>query len=752
MKWLVMAEKPSVAREYADYLGCRDKKDGYIEGPNYVVSWALGHLIVLKEPDEYKEEWKNWTLEQLPMIPDTFKIKVAEKTRKQFNIIKELINRPDIAGIINGGDSGREGELIQRYIYIMAKNKKPVKRLWVSSTTRAAIDEGFHHLLDSSQFDSLFQSALARAQTDWLYGLNYTRAVTVKWGNGKDVLSIGRCQTPILRLIVDRDKLIENFVPEKYYELQADFGDYIGKYQPKETIKDRKVIEKIENQVKNHTGQVVNVINEKKTVLPPQLYNLTALSKKMNDKYGFTAQKTLDVLQKLYEEYHIATYPRASARVIDHTMLNVVKNNIDKLSFGEFAKFIPELNIVASKRFVDESKIEDHHAIIPDFKNDNIEETYKKLNSDEKKLFDELIKSILAAFSPNYEYNSTTITTNVSGYDFVSKAKEVVNLGWKQLYTEEKDNTDEDIIKGNIKKGDTKEVKKTLILDKQTKPKPRYNESTLLGEMEKNNIGTEATRAGIIETLKKRKYITVNKKSLISSDLGKQLIDIIPIENIKSVEMTGNLEIQLELIKDGKINKHDLLTNICTDIRNNIEKIKKIESGPLKYTEENFGKCPLCKDGYVIKTKFGYGCSNWKSGCKFSIGKILGKSLTGTQVKSLLSKGETGIINGFVSKKTGKEFSAKLKLENGSIQFVMPEQLTCPTCGEKMINTDKVCKCDKCGILIFKTISGKKITDAILSALLQGKKTVLIKGFKNKKGEEFDSRLQLKDGKVVFCK
>lgn len=754
-KILVITEKPSVGKDCADYLECKEKHKGYIEGDKYIVSWALGHLISLKDPEEYNPDWKIWDINKLPIIPENFDLKILKDTKEQFEIVKKLINRKDVTSLVNAGDSAREGELIQRYIYNMAGNTKPIKRLWISSTTRAAIAEGFANLRDSSEFDSLYESALARSHIDWLYGMNYTRAFTKKFGNGKVVLSTGRCQTPLLKLVVDRDKEIDTFVPTPYYEIQGDFKDYQGKYinaKGTSKIETKEEAERIISLIKNKEGLVTDVTEEKKSVVAPQLYNLNSLSQKMNSKYGFSAQKTLDVLQRLYEIHKIATYPRASAKVMSNSIFDEFKTNINYINFGEFSKYVPELNITKSKRFVDDTKIEDHHAIIPDFKNPNISSIYKKLNTDEKKVFDELIKSVLAAFMPNYEYNSTTINTNVNGYNFITKGKQVVKLGWKTLYNDEKDFDEVDNITTKVNKGDRKKLIKSTILSKMTKPKSRYTEAELLKAMAKYGIGTSATMSSLIETLKKRKYVSEKGKALISTPLGKEFISIIPIEDIKSVELTSDLENDLEQIVEGKVKRKDLEQKVIKVIKNNINKIKDLKTSMENInTEISIGKCPKCGKP-IFKNSKGYGCSGYKDGCNFFIGEICGKKLTESQIKTLLAKGETNIIKGFKSKK-GTSFDAKLKLENGSIKFDFStdnntssntkSNLICPHCNKPMYLSDKVCKCDNCNIVIFREIAHKKLSETNIKQLLLKGETGIIKGFKSKKGTSFDAKLKL---------
>lgn len=761
-KILVIAEKPNAARDYASVLGCYERHKGYIEGPKYVVTWALGHLCTLKEPHEYREEWKKWSLDLLPIVPDKFEIKLVEDVKEQFLIIKKLIHRDDVVSIINGGDAGREGELIQRYILEQAGNKKPVKRLWVSSLTKDAIEDGFKNLKRAEEFDKLYESALARSQVDWLYGMNYTRAFTKKYGNGKNVLSVGRCQTPLLKLIVDRDMEIDNFKPQPFYEIISNFNDYSGKYIDKDKnsrIFNKEEVKVIVNKIKGRTGIITEINEEKKSFPAPLLFNLNTLSQKMNKKYGFTAQHTLEVLQNLYETHKIATYPRAAAKVISESVFNEVKRNINNIAFGEFASYIPKLKIVSNKRYVNDSKIEDHHAIIPDFKNRDIPTIYNKLCKDEKLLFDELVKSVLAIFLPNYEYLTTTLITNVEDCNFITKGKQELQLGWRSLYADEKDSDDIDSIVGKVSKGEKKKVVNVDTLSKQTKSKPRYTEAQLLSDMEKYGIGTQATMSGLIETLKNRKYIDEVKKALISNDFGKTFIKLINIDDIKSVELTSILEEKLEGINKGTLSKEDLLKVIIIDLEKNINKIRSTEGSTSMSFDDSLGVCPICKKGQIVRNRKGHGCSAYKEGCKFFIGDICGKIISSTQVKKLITNGITDIIKGFKSQK-GTSFDAKLKLnkENGKVEFEFNDtkskdksKLSCPKCKEKMFDSDKVCKCDKCNIVIFKNIAGKKITDAQLKMLIEKGKTNVIKGFTSKSDKKFDASLKLQDnGRVTF--
>lgn len=767
-KILVMAEKPSAGRDYAAVLGANVKKDGYLEGDKYIVSWAVGHLITLKEPDEYREEWKSWDLANLPIMPDKFETKVVEATKKQFKILKDLINRDDVDSIINGGDAGREGELIQRYILNMAGNKKPVKRLWVSSLTRDAIEIGFKNLKESKDFDSLYASAKLRAYADWLIGMNYTRGITKKYSSGKGVLSIGRCQTPMLKIIVDRDKEVEGFDKIPYYEVQAWFNDlYSGKYNDKEGNArfDKKAdAEALVKMIKGKMGIVKDVKVENKSLPAPLLHNLTSLGQVMNRKYGYSASETLEILQGLYEKHKIVTYPRASAKVISKSIFAEMKKNISYLKFGSFDEHVSNMKIVESKRYVNDTKIEDHHAIIPDFKNSNMAATYGFLNQKEKNVFDVVANSLIAAFLPPYTYKSITVKTVVENKEFISNGLEVQNLGWKEIVADGSKANDEDKVSSSLVKGTQYQVSKTNLLEKETKPKPRYTEALLLSDMEKYGIGTEATRAGLIETLKKRNYIEVKGKTLLSTEFGRNLIEILPINDIQDIEYTSILEKELGEIADGKLDPRITLKKIKSEITRNVDDIKKGEGKMMSNDPNGIGVCPICKKGQVVKGKNEHHfCNAYKDGCKFYVGEILGKIITEAQVKKLITTGKTGVIKGFVSIKSGKSFDAGLVLgEDGKISFdfgassgakaTPNEDFKCPKCNKALFVNDKVAKCEEEGhVLIFRTMASKKITDEVLADILKNGKSKLVKGFKSRTGNEFSAFIVLDpEGKATF--
>lgn len=765
-KILVLAEKPSAGRDYAQVLDAKAKKDGYLEGDDYIVSWAIGHLVTLKEPDEYKEEWKSWDLDLLPLIPERFETKVIKDVKKQFDILKTLINREDVDMIINGGDAGREGELIQRLILQMAGNTKPVKRLWVSSLTRDAIEEGFRNLKEGKEFDRLFAAAKLRSYADWLIGMNYTRGITKKYYKGKGVLSIGRCQTPILKLIVDRDLEIEDFKKIPYYEVQASFDNaYSGKYINKDTIVRFDKKEDAQNLVKSITGKdgvIKDVKVELKKAPAPLLHNLTSLGQVLNRKYGYSAQESLEILQGLYEKHKVVTYPRASAKVISKSVYQEMKKNISYLAFDKFKTPVSQMTFSENKRYVNDTKIEDHHAIIPDFKNPNMEAVYGHLTQKEKNVFDVLAQSIIAAFLPFYQYKSITVLTTVEDKDFISKGIEVVDRGWKTLVFDDSEKEEEDKVSSSLKKGATYKVSRVDLLEKETKPKQRYNEALLLSDMEKYGIGTEATRAGLIETLKKRTYIKVQGKTLLSTDHGRNLIEILPINDIQDIEYTSLLEKELEKVAEGKADPRIILQNIKEEVQKNIEEIKKGEGKVMSNLSESLGLCPACGKGYIMKSKSGhFYCNRFNDGCKFYVGEILGKKISETQVKKLLQNKKTDVIKGFVSQKSGKAFDAALIVtEDGKISFNFGtsggkkepnDNFKCPKCNKSLFITEKVAKCEDGHVLIFRTISGKKLSDAVLKELLTKGETKPLTGFISKSGKEFNAKLKLdSEGKTSF--
>lgn len=680
-KILVLAEKPSVARDIANVLGCKGKGNGFLANEKYIVSWAVGHLVTLYEPEEYNLEYKKWRFETLPIIPEVMKIKPIDATKKQFEIIKELMEDKNIDYLICATDAGREGELIFRYTYEAAGCTKPFKRLWISSMTDEAIKDGFASLKNGTEYDNLYKSAKCRSEADWLVGMNASRAFTLKYNI---LLSIGRVQTPTLAIIVKRQHEIDNFVPTDYFEVNSLYDGFKGTWFNKDTneskISSKDAADKIAEKIKGKTASVIHIENDKKKQVPPLLYDLTELQRDCNKKFGFSAQKTLDIIQNLYEKRKLVTYPRTDSRYLSSDMVGKIKSTIRKLNiepYKEYASYIISLpKLPITKRIIDDKKITDHHAIIPTDVRPNI----NILSSEEFKVYDLIVKRFLCVFHPNYEYTITKITTEAESEHFLTRGKTIINLGWMKLNQDkdkEKSNKDskddnEDVSEQELpklKKGDKILVVNSEVVQKKTKAPSTYNEASLLSAMEnagrfvedeelkeqlkEGGLGTPATRAAIIERLIKVGYIHRKGKSLLPTEKGMNLIKVVPKE-LKSPETTGKWEKGLSSISKGKLDSERFMNSIENYVRYIIQEAKKKNSSvifkndntnsSLKNTLPSIGTCPLCKKGIILEHSKGFYCSQWKSGCSFKIWKnqlnMFGITLDANLVKKLISQGK----------------------------------------------------------------------------------------------------------------
>ncbi|MDO4356091.1 MAG: DNA topoisomerase 3 [Clostridia bacterium] len=557
MKTLVVAEKPSVARDIARVLGAKAGGEGCISGNDYVITWALGHLVSLKEPDELDPKYKKWNMADLPILPEHIPTKVLPKTKAQYAVVKKWMNDPAIGEIICATDSGREGELIFRYIYQQAKCRKPCRRLWISSMTDAAIRAGFESLRPASEYDALYRSARCRSEADWLVGMNASRAYTLRYNA---LLPIGRVQTPTLNLIVQRDREIAEFVPKDYWEVRANFGDYTGLYlcpDGKETrIFDQQRAEAIRAAVSGQTGTVIEAKKEHKRQLPPQLFDLTQLQREANKLHGFSADRTLSTLQKLYETRKCVTYPRTDSRYLTNDMIPKVEKVLRALPEPYRAMAAPALEkpLTHTKRVYDESRVSDHHAIIP------TGVFPKNLTPDEQKLFDMIVKRLICVHLPDYEYDASRILTRVCEHTFRATGSVPAVMGWKALYQSEKpDKPDDDEAQSlpDLQVGDTRRVHRATIRARKTQPPKPHDDASLLNLMEhagrqiedealreqlrESGLGTPATRAAIIERLIQVGYVQRRGKQLISTEKGRRLISVVPVE-ITSAETTGKWE------------------------------------------------------------------------------------------------------------------------------------------------------------------------------------------------------------------
>lgn len=687
-KKLVIAEKPSVGRDIANAIGCTEKKDGYIDGPNYSVTWAVGHLIGLKDPEYHDAKLKIWSFSDLPFrFPIENSLTVLPDTAKQFKIIKELIHSGRYDGIVNAGDAAREGYLIQKWIYRMAGNRLPEKVLWLDSFTKEAVQNGFMHLHDDSEFKKLLGEAEARAEADWLLGMNYSRALTLRQEGRGTILSYGRCQTPLLALIVKRDLQIENFKPEPYFNLKASFLTDLG--EPYDAVlcgDDHKTMnyktkEEAENLLKSLTGNKGTVTyykSDKKLTKAPLLYDLGTLQSDAGKKYGYSADRTLEIAQSLYEKRKILSYPRTDSKYLSTALLKEIGDNLNSCNFGPFAGAVNKITANGwkiDKSYCNDKKITDHPALIPVAT--DIETVYGTLSEDEKNIFDLVVKRFLAIFYPPYEYQATEIITEVCGASFFSNGNIPISLGYREILEEKSKN---EVELPAVSKGQCVSISGLNIDDKMTTPPAKISVSNIIKLMEKFGIGTPATRADIINKIQRRGYIEVSKGKYTSTALGRALIDSVP-EELKSPTLTSDTEKELAMISAGEITKDEFLDHLFDDIKAHCKVFESQSISGAAFSRDIFlGKCPAC-GGYVRKISpkgkgTFYGCSNYKKddGCKFIMWSTLfGKRINDKDVSTILSQleknGKTKPIKGFVSKTSGKTYEASLTWDKDECKF-----------------------------------------------------------------------------------
>ena len=601
-KTLVLAEKPSVGRDIARVLECKNDKNGYIEGSKYIVTWALGHLVTLADPENYDQKYKAWNIDELPILPNHLKTVVIKKTSKQFNIVKSQINRDDVGKIVIATDAGREGELVARWILQKCNTNKPLKRLWISSSTDKAIKDGFKNLKEASKYENLYNSAIARAEADWIVGINATRALTTKY-NAQ--LSCGRVQTPTLAMIHKREEEIRNFTPREYYTLEV--KTKISNETIKFTWQDKKnltstfskdKIDNIYNKIKNKDLEIVEVNKVDKKKYSPGLYDLTELQRDANKIYGFSAKETLSIMQKLYEHHKVLTYPRTDSRYLTSDIVDTLKDRIKAVNVSDYSKVCNKLlksNIKVNKSFVDDSKVSDHHAIIPTEERVFI----SNLSEKERKIFDLVVKRFLSVLCPPFEYTETKVKGNVEGEIFVAKGNKINSLGWKETY---KDLDDEENYESmpNISKNSILKIDDIKVKVGKTNPPTYLNEATLLTAMEKNNLGTVATRADIIEKLFNSFLIEQKGKDILITSKGKQLLDLVPTE-LRTPELTSSWEKKLQDISKGKLNKNIFIKEMKDYSKDIVKEIKNSDS---KFKHDNLTKnrCPECGK-YMLEVK-----------------------------------------------------------------------------------------------------------------------------------------------------
>ena len=685
-----IAEKPSVAKEIAQILGANTKRDGYFEGNGYAVTYTFGHLCKLLDPKDYKPHWKNWDLNNLPMLPDRFDIKVTDDPgiRKQFNIVKSLFDKAEI--VINCGDAGQEGELIQRWVLNQCNYKGEVKRLWISSLTEEAIKEGFQNLVSSDKYDNLYYAGYSRAIGDWLLGLNATRLYTLKYGGNKHVLSIGRVQTPTLAMLVNRYKEIINFKPQPYWELQTTFRNTLFNYEDGR-FQNQEEGEILVNKVKEADFEIVSVIKKKGTDYAPKLFDLTGLQVHCNNKFGFSADDTLKIVQKLYE-MKVVTYPRVDTTFLPNDLYLKVGGILSKLTnYIELTQPLLGKKIKKTTRVFDDKKVTDHHAIIPTGIQTN-------LQYNQQQVYDSITRRFIAVFYPDSEVANTAVIGKASEVPFKTSGKEIITQGWRVVFAKEESAVKKEInelaILPTFIEGE-KGLHEPSFLQKETKPPKNFTEASLLRAMEtsgkqvdddemrelmkENGIGRPSTRASIIETLFKRKYIERKKKLVVPRQTGIDLIDLIDNKLLKSAELTGRWEKNLKEIERGEFNAGTFISNmkkmvddLVYEVRSN-NSVKRISSNSTvianeeKQSDNNKKitsssrprnkkkdkqliekKCLKCKQGKLLKGSTAFGCSEYKNNCHFTIPfEIFGKKISENQLIRLLDKGCTTNLTGF---------------------------------------------------------------------------------------------------------
>ena len=722
-----IAEKPSVAREIASILGANTKRDGFYEGNGYAVTYTFGHLCTLLEPKDYKPHWKSWDLNNLPMLPERFDTKVTGDAgiKKQFNIVKSLFEKASV--VINCGDAGTEGELIQRWVINQCNYKGEVQRLWISSLTEEAIKEGFKNLKPSTNYDNLYYAGYSRAIGDWLLGLNATRLYTVKFGGYKQVLSVGRVQTPTLAMIVNRFKEINDFKPQPYWELQTTYRNTLFNYEEGRFLKqeDGQVLA---NKVKESDFEITAVTKKKGKEYAPKLFDLTGLQVYCNNKFGFSADETLKMVQKLYE-MKVVTYPRVDTTFLPNDVYPKIAGILSKLTnYSQLTQPLLESKIKKSKRIFDDKKVTDHHAIIPTGIQGN-------LQYNQQQIYDIITRRFIGAFYPDSDVSNTAVTGKAAEVPFKTTGKEIVTKGWRVAFeTEEskiKKELNEQLTLPSFIKGE-KGTHEPSFLEKETKPPRNFTEASLLRAMEtagrqvdddemrelmkENGIGRPSTRASIIETLFRRKYIERKKKLVLPTQTGIDLINIIDNELLKSAELTGRWEKRLKEIERGEFNAGAFINNmkkmvdeLVAEVRSNTSK-KRISSVianeakqsnrpkakiASKTKKQVLGKtCPKCKKGTLLKGSSAYGCSEYKNNCHVKIPfEMFGKKVSENQMIRLLDKGCTTNLKGFKTATGSVEglirfdenFNLKLEEKSSPQPQVQsrsqePEKIRCPKC------------------------------------------------------------------------
>jgi DNA topoisomerase III len=802
-KTLIIAEKPSVGQDYARALGGGfQKHEGYLESGDRIVSWAIGHLAELAEPEDYDESLKRWSMKTLPVIPESFKLRPDARGKKQLDILKRLMKRADVDDIVNGCDAGREGELIFAYILDVAKVKKPVRRLWVSSMTRAAITEGFEHLRDGEEMANLEAAARSRSEADWLVGMNGTRAATVRGRALGGVVSLGRVQTPTLALIVRRDLEIDAFEPETYFQVDARFGldgprAYTGRWfeGKQDRTSERERAEAVAAAATGAPATVESVKRTERKTRPPLLYDLTSLQRDANSRFGMSASRTLQAAQRLYEGSSagaVITYPRTRSQFLPSDQVGNLKGIARGLTGLPFARaaaqYVAGLDVLPLARVVADAKVDDHHAIIP-----TGEVPTKELSGDDARIFELVVRRFLAVFHPEAKFEDTEIITVAAEHRFRTRGRRLIEAGWRgaafgEEAAAEEPQGDEDEprqVLPRVDDGERGTCEQAEVLEKQTKPPARYSEASLLRDMETAGkqiedeevrqamkdagLGTPATRAETIEKLLRVGYIERLGRSLRATAKGRQAIGLLHDHALTSAELTGRWEQRLSAIERGQEPRDRFMADIRKFTTEVVDYFRNLTADEVRAQRAEIGPCPN-GDGVIRENRAAYGCSSWKSkeepGCGFVIWKQQkGRSISPGEARDLLEHGQTDLLDGF---KTRPSRGRLVLAEGNQVQLIADDGTrldapagpretiaTCPKCGGDIRENSRAYGCSSwksrkepgCGFVIWKSTKGRAITaDEARQVIEQGASDWM--DFKDRKGP-FRGRLVLTPEKTV---
>jgi DNA topoisomerase-3 len=705
-KTLVIAEKPSVGQDLARVLpgpfekhtGAGDKTARWLEGPEHVITWAVGHLVQLAEPDEYDDKFKKWRMADLPIVPREFKLVVRdERSEKQMKVVRDQLRRDDVDNVVNACDAGREGELIFTYIYEYVKAKKPVQRLWLNSMTNQAMRDAFGQLRDEADLGALRDAAKSRSEADWIVGMNATRAATIRLRSSFDgAVSLGRVQTPTLAIIARREEEIRAFKPEKYWLVDAAFEAdgarrYEGRFhagaQPR--LKSADEANAIVAAVRGVRGEITKLDKTKRKERPPLLYDLTSLQREANTRYGFSARRTLGAAQRCYEEHKALTYPRTSSRYLTSDMVPEFKEIAGRVGrrpdYREAAAYVQSLDLLPLGRVVDDAKVGDHHAIIPT----NSDHVLEKMGDDDRRVYDLVARRFLAVFHPDAEFENTRVETTVASYIFRTRGKVLLVPGWRGVYGElsegdgagdEDEGRDQQLPR--LERGEAVDTRKAEALEKETKPPRRYSDASLLGAMEtagklvddeemreamkESGIGTPATRAAIIERLIDVGYVERDARALVATEKGINVVRLLGEHPLTSPALTGDWEHRLAAIEEGAEKREKFMEDIAKFAGETVG-VLDTTLKDVRIPRANLGPCPVCGND-IVENRKGYSCwSREDPGCGFVIWKSkAGKQLPGAVARELIAHGFTARpVTGFKGR-SGRSFRAKLALEQGA--------------------------------------------------------------------------------------